>query len=174
MDVSIFDRECADGTEKHRDGNLRQRMYCIVLRQLSTMQKGVQAAHSVAEYMRLFGHCSETDRWVCCDKTVIVLDGGTGPDMLDIIGEFSARGIRHAVFDEPDLLGLVTSVSVLASEFVWDREMWPDYSGPVMSFDTCPPSTDFAKRNAEILEGYGMTPQEIYLREFLAGLRLAV
>lgn len=172
--MSIFDRECAEDIGKRRDGNMRQRMYCIVLRQLSTMQKGVQAAHSVAEYMRLFGHCSETDRWVCCDKTVIVLDGGTSPEMANIVDEFVSRGIRHAVFEEPDLFGLFTSVSVLASELVWDRETWPDYSGPVMSFDTCPSSSDFGKRNTETLEGYGMTPQEIYLREFLAGLRLAV
>lgn len=174
MDVSIFNRECADGTEKHRDGNLRQRMYCLVLRQLNTMQKGVQAAHSTAEYLSMFGHCSETERWVRTDKTIIVLDGGTSPEMMEIVGEFASRGIRYSVFEEPDLLGLFTSVSVLASELVWDREAWPDYPGPVMCFDTFPPSTDFAKLNAETLAGYGMTPQEIYLREFLGGLRLAV
>lgn len=150
--------------------DLRQRMYCLVLRQLNQMQKGVQSAHSVVEYIRRFGDSTEVVRWMDIDKTLILLDGGTYPDMLETIQAFNENGVWYSFFNEPDLNDMVTCISVVASELVWDRETYPDYSGAVIQIDE---STDFEKRNYETLKGYGLTDREIFLRNFLGGLRLA-
>ena len=54
-------------------------MYSLVLRQLSPMQKGVQSAHSIVEYINKFHKSSEYIQWVNVGKIIIVLDGGTYP-----------------------------------------------------------------------------------------------
>ena len=56
-------------------------MYSLVLRQLSPIQKGVQSAHSIVEYANKFYKSSEYIQCVNVDKTIIVRDGGTSPEL---------------------------------------------------------------------------------------------
>lgn len=107
--------------------SMNWRMYSIVLRQLNPMQKGVQALHSVVEYSNKYGYLVEYVKWATVNKTMIILDGGTSPEMDEIIKKLSDLKVINTTFREPDLNYLVTSISFLASERVWDREKYPDY-----------------------------------------------
>lgn len=164
---------CRGKEEMERKEPLRQRMYCLVLRQLNQMQKGVQSTHSVVEYIKMFGDDKELWQWIDNDKTLILLDGGTYLEMEETINMLTENNIQFAVFCEPDLNGLVTCISLLASELVWDRETYPDYSGLTAGWDDESHRAFYKKENEKILKNYGLTDNEIFLRGFLGGLRLA-
>lgn len=107
--------------------SMNWRMYAMVLRQLNPMQKGVQALHSVVEFSNKYGYTVEYVKWATVNKTMIILDGGTSPEMDEIIKKLSDLRVINTTFREPDLNYLITSISFLASERVWDTEKYPDY-----------------------------------------------
>lgn len=106
----------------------------MVLRQLTPMQKGIQTAHAVAEYVFDLRETDECGEWVCCDKTLIVLDAGTSQDLQEAIQWFKDNNIEHRVFKEPDLYGMPTAVCFLADERVWDTETYPDWEHYIMAW----------------------------------------
>ena len=110
------------------------RMYSMVLRQLTPMQKGIQSLHTVVEYseMMKLNNVSELTKkayeaWANRDKTMIVLDAGTSADLVDVIFKLRELGVPHTVFREPDLYGCITSVCFVADERVWDTKKYPTY-----------------------------------------------
>lgn len=106
---------------------MKYRMYSFVLRQLSPIQKGVQTTHAVVEYETFYGKTEEYQTWANVDKTLIVLDGGTYPEMMEILETLQTEGIKHSYFEEEDLNNLVTSITVIADNRVWDRVNYPDF-----------------------------------------------
>ena len=159
------------------EGELKQRMYCLVLRQLNPIQKGVQAAHSIVEYIdamdELDDNAEALQHWMDNDKTLIMLDGGTYPDMEETMRLFDENNIQFAAFHEEDLNGLVTSIAVLASERVWNRERYPDYEGVVSGWDDESFQSDYKSHNRDHLIAMGLTDKELFLRSFLPDKRLA-
>lgn len=113
---------------------MKQRMYSLVLRQLTPIQKGIQTAHAVADYVFDNRDVDECDAWVCCDKTLIVLDAGTSQDLLDTIQWLKDNNVKHTVFKEPDLYDMPTAVCFLADERIWDCETYPDYEHYIMDW----------------------------------------
>ena len=109
-----------------RDYNYR--MYCLVLRQLSPIQKGVQSAHSIVEYADKYGYTIEYLTWSRVNKTIIMLDGGTLLELNDIIEVLEENEIKYAVFREEDLGDIITSISILVDERVFDRKAYPDFN----------------------------------------------
>lgn len=112
----------------------QQRMYSMVLRQLSPMQKGIQSLHAVVEYSEKMksGNIDDNikkayETWASRDKTMIVLDAGTSEDLVNTIFELIQLNVPHAVFYEPDLYGMNTAVSFIADERVWDTKNYPSY-----------------------------------------------
>ena len=110
------------------------RMYAMVLRQLTPMQKGIQSLHAVVEYGEMMkqDNVSEITKkayeaWANRDKTMIVLDAGTSADLVDVIFKLRELGVPHTVFHEPDLYGCITSVCFVADERVWDTKKYPTY-----------------------------------------------
>lgn len=101
-------------------------MYSFVLRQLNPMQKGIQTAHAVVEYANAFGDTDEYKTWANTDKTLIVLDGGTYQDMEEIKSILDDNNIKYATFQEEDLNNLMTSITLVADERVWDMKTCPD------------------------------------------------
>lgn len=103
------------------------RMYVFVLKQLSPMQKGIQAAHSIVEYG--LRHALNTDyiMWGNDDKTIVVLDGGIYNDMNDIIHALKENVFTFSVFREPDLNNMVTAISLIVPEEVYDLKKYPDF-----------------------------------------------
>ena len=105
----------------------KYRMYSLVLRQLSPMQKGVQSAHSIVEYINKFYKSSEYIQWANVDKTIIILDGGTYQEMEDIYELLKEWGVKFAKFQEPDLNYLTTAITFLVDERVWNRVLYPSW-----------------------------------------------
>lgn len=105
----------------------KYRMYSLVLRQLSPIQKGVQSAHSIVEYIKKFHKSSEYIQWVNVDKTIIILDGGTFKEMRECRETLENLGVPYAVFYEEDLGNLVTSISFLVEDKVWDHKSYPSF-----------------------------------------------
>lgn len=107
--------------------NREYRMYCLVMYNISTMQKGVQAAHACLEYANHFHNEEDFKQYVEKDKTMIILDGGTSDDMLNIKQLLSNNYIKHASFIEPDLNKAMSAICFLADERVWNRKEYPDF-----------------------------------------------
>jgi len=125
----------------YKDNPIHQRMYSMVLRQLTPMQKGIQSLHSVVEYGEMMKqyNVSEVAKkayevWANRDKTMIVLDAGTSTDLADVISKLKEIGIPHAVSHEPDLYDCITSVCFIADERVWDVKNYPSYEDYIEMF----------------------------------------
>ena len=105
----------------------KYRMYSLVLRQLSPMQKGVQAAHSILDHVSKFNKSSEYIQWANVDKTIIILDGGTFQELKECRDTLAELGVQYSTFYEEDLGNLITSISFLVEDKVWDYESYPSY-----------------------------------------------
>lgn len=105
---------------------LEQRMYSIVLYNLSPIQKGIQAYHASIDFQLLYGNDRDYQRWAQIDKTVIVLDGGGSGQLQKHIDFLNSLDVKGCMFHEPDLFGGFTAISFLVDERVWNREKYPD------------------------------------------------
>ena len=103
----------------------KYRMYSLVLRQLSPIQKGVQSAHSIVEYIHKFHKSTEYIQWVTVDKTIIMLDGGTYQELKECRDTLADLGVPYAAFYEKDLGNIITSISFLVEDRVWDSKSYP-------------------------------------------------
>ena len=93
------------------------RMYSFVMYNLSGIQKGIQSAHSMLEYVLQHGK-NDPLLWefIRDHKTVILLSGGGSMDMVDRLRELEELGITHSYFREPDLNDSISSISFLVKE----------------------------------------------------------
>lgn len=114
----------------------KYRMYSLVLRQLSPIQKGVQSAHSIVEYINKFYKSSEYIQWVNVDKTIIMLDGGTYPELKQCRDTLAELGVPYAAFYEEDLGNITTAISFLVEDRVWDSENYPAYEDELEASDS--------------------------------------
>lgn len=147
----------------------------MVLRQLTPMQKGIQTAHAVADYVFDLHETDECGEWVCCDKTLIILDAGTSQDLQEAIQWLKDNNIEHRVFKEPDLYDMPTAVCFLADERVWDTETYPDFEhymtqASAMPLDVKPGIGSWI---VDIFDNVDPKPI-INLREFIFSKRLSV
>tara|TARA_B110000211_G_C13924263_1_gene484202 strand:+ start:72 stop:461 length:390 start_codon:yes stop_codon:yes gene_type:complete len=92
------------------------RVYVFTHAWLSPLQKGIQAAHAVAELVRL--GAPATIDWVDSYTTLILLDGGNS-DMMKVTN-FQATCFSHAPYetacfyeDDRSMEGMLTAVAVL-------------------------------------------------------------
>ena len=103
----------------------RYRFYVLVHSHLSTIQKGIQAAHVVAEMIFDCDGCfSDVYRplweWISEDKTLIILDGGNTKDLEDF-EEFLLSNNHPYLYttfreDKETLNELLTAVGILVPE----------------------------------------------------------
>lgn len=120
-----------------RPKNLEYRMYCLTMYNLSGIQRGIQSLHAVIEYANKFANTEQYKKWALSDKTVIILNGGTSNDGLQINqvpgsmeqykAELIENSIKCAWFNEPDLNLSTSGIAFLADERVWDYEKYPDF-----------------------------------------------
>lgn len=100
----------------------KQRMYCLVLRHLSGINKGIQCTHACEQYGNLNRSEPDYRRYIEDDMTLIVLDGGTSPEMNQIEQTLLENSVQFYAFREPDLSYLITAICFLVDESIWDRE----------------------------------------------------
>lgn len=111
---------------------LVQRMYCLTLYNLSPIQQGIQSAHAIVEYARVFGHRQEYLNWSGEDKTIIILNGGSSIKLKEHMDYLiNEQLVDLAFFKEPDLFNGITACCFLADERIWDREKYPDRLPPL-------------------------------------------
>lgn len=94
-----------------------KRMYVLVPYNLSDIQKGIQAAHAIAEHVATyFKHdkknliCDWLNNW----KTIIILNGGTTGDNGSLQmyeSNLLKLGVKFTSFQEPDLNNATTAVA---------------------------------------------------------------
>jgi hypothetical protein len=104
----------------------KQKMYSIVLRHLSGIQKGIQHGHSKDAYEKQFSRDKEYKHWLEKDKTVIVLQCNSCKEIWDVENKLRENNVKCSVFLEEDLHNIATSISFLVDERVWDLEKYPN------------------------------------------------
>jgi hypothetical protein len=102
------------------------RMYSIVLRHLSGIQKGIQHGHAKDMYEKKYGDFDEYKKWLNNDVTVVVLECHSCQQLRDAVDALEYGGVYHSIFQEPDLDNIPTAVSFLAPEDVWDFDNYPN------------------------------------------------
>lgn len=143
--------EVTDGLHLKSEIYLELRMFTLVPYNIMGIQKGIQHEHSVTQY--LVDHVIDAvvpderaKRWARSHKTVIVKNGGTsneGHEVDHIEGSIWYVGtmqqaretlkeldVRFSEFYEPDLNSMLTGLSLIADERVFDRRKYPDYNFP--------------------------------------------
>ena len=133
---------------------LELRMFTLVPYNIMDIQKGIQHEHSVTQY--LVDHVIDAEvpderakRWARTHKTVIIKNGGTsneGKYVKHIEGEIWYEGtmqqarenlkeldVKFSTFHEPDLNSMLTGISLIADERVFNKKLYPDYKK--LSFD---------------------------------------
>lgn len=99
------------------------RMYCITLRSLSAMQKGIQSAHAVVEYHSKYGSDADYKHWAKIDKTLIILECGTTDRLNTIFKQLKKHNIKCSSFVEPDLNNTTTAICFLADERAYAKNI---------------------------------------------------
>ena len=155
---------------------MEYRMYCLAERHLSPVQKAIQSAHAIVDFI---GYTTPADehamaiaQWMDKDKTIIILDGGNSDDMETDLAILKDHNISFAEFHEPDMGGFRTAICFLANDGVWDYERfgrsYEDYQ------HMCEHNCELPKWNYdEWLNSIGGTQNEI-LKELVATKRLAI
>ena len=142
QDIRTFSHEIKTHQRCQANQWMKVRMYALVLRQLNPMQKGIQALHAVTEYSQMVKkpNCPEElkvnyETWADRDKTMIVLDAGTSDDLVNACLFLKEHNITYKVFHEPDLYGVITAVSFIVDERVFDAKKYPDYADYVNEWE---------------------------------------
>lgn len=98
-----------------------KKMYVLVNKsKLTLQQSAVQACHSVAEYMGLYGDDENTNDW-CFNKDhrTMILCEANETQMVKMMKMFDMLNKKYRTFREPDLNDLLTAV---AFEPIWASE----------------------------------------------------
>lgn len=94
------------------------RMYFFVPRQLSGIDKGIQAGHAAVEFVFERPGDEAVEAWMN-EPTFIILNGGTLSDMKDRCMELDELGVNYQRFFEPDLNQSCSAVAFLVPESVY-------------------------------------------------------
>jgi len=161
--------------------NLQYRLYGLVPYNLSPIQQGIQFGHAVVEYSLLYSNTPEYQEWARNHKTFIILNGGTtntNPLRLGTLNQHASalrmlgQIDKAAVFYEPDLGDQLTAVVFLVDERVFDRETWPDYSGPTYE-NGVPYEEEFWNWKIKFDNDGHEADKIVWLRQWLPQFRLA-
>lgn len=155
---------------------LRQKMYFLVLYNISDKQKGIQCLHAVTKYSNAFRYTEEYQRWATEDDTVVMLDGGGTKRLREHIDYvLNNRLIENmAFFKESDLDNCLTACCFLVDERIWDKKKYPD---PVLQSENNPGVIGVTSLHTEFnldafIESIG-GEKNYQLRQYLSKLRSA-
>jgi len=121
--------------------DLEYRMYFFVPYNISDKQMGIQAGHSLGEYVLKYGRFNPVHLvWDFLQywKTWIMLNGGTtnanrdftmisAGSLNQIADDLVENEIEIAYFVEPDLNDALSSVCFICDERVWNKKDYPDF-----------------------------------------------
>lgn len=155
------------------------RMYGLVPYNISPIQQSIQYGHAVVEYLNKYFNELDCTEWRLNDKTFIILNGGTTNKSWEDLGTLNRHantlqtfGVRTAEFFEPDLGNQLTAVVFLVDERVYDKKMWPDYTGLYYT-DGTPDLAEYYTWKMQFAETEEEANQVVQLRDYLKQFRLA-
>lgn len=148
------------------------RMYCLAERHLSSIQKAIQSAHAIVEYGLAWGPTPEYQHWAKNNKTIVILDGGTCPEMT--LSGMSLFEINHpyAIFQEPDMNFMKTAICFLADERVWDYSKYGHSYEEYNFMTTC--NSELPKWTYEEWVDWIGGQENANLKALIANKRLAI
>jgi hypothetical protein len=169
--------------------DLKYRMYGLVAYQLSgTIHAGIQFGHAVVEYGRNVNGIKPFEKiynkWADCDKTFIILNGGTtnkDPEKLGTLNQhlntLNEVGVILHVFFEPDLGDQLTAIVFIVDERVFNKKDYPDFEVELPSEKlTKKQLSHLEKKNNDRYQAWKNMiggEKNVFLREFLSNFRLA-
>ena len=129
------------------ENKLELRMYGFVPYNISEIQKSIQFGHAIVEYGQMVKrNLNETniseiyDDWADNWKTFIILNGGTSNhvdseyvgSMEGILEELKSNDVTLATFNEPDLNDMLSAITFIIDERVFNRKNYPDFGDWIM------------------------------------------
>lgn len=90
--------------------NHNYKLYGLVLRHLSQLQKSIQFSHAIAEFTHDYHDDYIYNKWFDNNKTMVMLDINSSKEMEDIINKLNENGYKFSTFREPDLNNICTCV----------------------------------------------------------------
>lgn len=96
-------------------------MYCIVLKYLSPIQKGIQSAHAIVEYSNQYKNTEDYLSWAKNDKTIVVLNGSDCTDINNIVEILDDYSIEYGVFHEESLGNIITAICFLCPTDLYQK-----------------------------------------------------
>lgn len=179
-----------DSTPRKPEKYLELRMYGLVPYNLSPIQQGIQFNHANDHYSLEWGTDNQQYDWFIREwKTNILLNGGTSNEghivrhgfkdemyygsMQQHLTDLKSNGIRVSTFYEPDLNSMLTAITFLVDERVFNKKLYPDYT-PTM--ETLTSSLfGFNKEDENYKKWLNKIggPKNEFLRDFLLGKKLA-
>lgn len=193
-----------DSTPRKTEKFLELRMYTLVPYNIDAIQKGIQHEHSVTAYN--VAHVMDNDepcelykRWAKEWKTVILLNGGTSNEghwerqgyrdfqyygtMEDHLQTLQKNNVKLSFFKEPDLNNMISGISFILDERVFNRTLYPDFVNAPYPWSGkrgyTPTDEEMEKWEAGNQANYEKWVEKIggeknvFLREFTRGFRLA-
>ena len=107
-----------------------QRMCSVTLRHLSGIQKSIQVCHAIVEFSLKYGETLEYRRWAKKDKTLYVLEAHTDGQLEEAYNELKKLKVPVEMFREPDMGNVITAITFLLDETVWNTKKYPDGKTP--------------------------------------------
>ena len=121
--------------------DLELRMYFFVPYNISPIQQGIQAGHSLGRYALKYGRYNPVHVvWDFLEKweTFIILNGGTTNSNRDftmisagslnqIADDLVENEIEMAYMIEPDLNDALSAVAIICDERVFNKELYPEF-----------------------------------------------
>jgi hypothetical protein len=148
--LPLYDGVSIQGGKLHLKSEkyLELRMYTLVPYNLLGIQMGIQHEHAVVQHLLNNVHCPHPDsrrveRWASKWKTSVLLNGGTSNEghwvehgegkvwyvgsMQQHLEKIKATGIKYSTFYEPDLNSMLTGISFILDERVFNKKLYPNY-----------------------------------------------
>jgi len=197
----------SDSTPRKSDWFLELRMYSLVPYNIKPIQQGIQHEHAVTEYnvkhvMDNENPCELYKTWAKEWKTVILLNGGTSNEghwvrqgfrevwyegsMELHLKTLQENDIKLAFFKEPDLNNMISGISFIVDERVFNKTLYPDFVNSPYPWNEKgraykPKEEEFAKWEKDNNKNYEAWCEKIggeknvFLRDFLkpSNFRLA-
>lgn len=110
---------------------LELRMYSLVLYNISPIQQGIQAYHATIEATVKNSKLSIDEKqfkdWAKNWKTVIILNGSSSITLKQHFQTLLENKIKCNEFYEPDLGNIMTAISFIVDERVFNKTKYPDF-----------------------------------------------
>lgn len=152
---------------------MQQKMYSIVVRHLSGIQKGIQHGHSKDEYEFFNKNERQYQEWLENYKTVIVLETYSCQLLRDAKQALEDNGIEVRMFYEPDLDNIPTSISFLVDETVWDKENYPTITARDLNLDARISGKEYVNEQVLIANQKQFGNKVAFLKTWLPQFNLA-